>query len=465
MGQKTKEDKKWRFELDKVAYKYHKITLWVAVVFNLLFFVTDYINSNELWIEFLMIRGAVSISCLIVVLFHKQLKISIQVLGVIPVLFISIQNAYMWSMMDVDHLQKHTLAYMALFIGSGMFVFYRVSYSVFIVVVSLFFNVLFFYLNSRLSLDEVLVNGGLLTLSVALFSILLIKMRIRLTKKELVARFALIESKHELQEKNREIVDSINYAKRLQDALIPPVEVFKKIIPNSFVIFKPKDIVSGDFYWISELNTRRDDDVENEKVVVFSVVDCTGHGVPGAFLSLIGLKILNQSIKIESINTPAAALDYLNSEVFKTINKHSDANNMIRDGMDVAICAINFSSNQLVFSGAKNPVYIIRDKQLHEIKGDKQPIGSEEDQTPFANQEYQLEKGDVVYIFSDGFADQFGGPKGKKLKYKPFKEMLIENSTKSMAEQEQKLIELFEEWKGDLEQLDDVCVIGVKIES
>ncbi|MBL4594232.1 MAG: SpoIIE family protein phosphatase [Flavobacteriales bacterium] len=452
----------WRAELDKTALKYHKITLWVAVVFNMLFFATDYINIYEYWEEFLIFRVIVSLICLFTVLFHKKLNISIQLMGVIPVLLISIQNAYMWSVMDAEHLQKHTLAYMALFIGSGMFVFYHVYYSIFIVAANIVANIFFLYFNSSLSVEEIMVSGGLLTLSVAIFSILLIRMRFKLTKKELVARFALEESKHELQEKNTEIVDSINYAKRIQSALIPPVEVFKKILPESFIIFKPKDIVSGDFYWISELNTTKEND-SNEKLVVYAVADCTGHGVPGAFMSLIGLKIFNQSIKQPNINSPAEALDYLNNEVFNTVNKHSDSDNIIRDGMDVALCSINFKTLMLSFSGAKNPVYIVRNKELHEIKGDKQPIGSYAAQEPFINKEYQLEKGDMVYIFSDGFADQFGGPKGKKLKYKPFKEMLIANSDKSMDEQEKQLNNLFENWQGDLEQLDDVCVIGVRV--
>ena len=452
----------WESEINKTAFKYHKITLWVAVVFNLLFFATDYINLYEYWREFLTFRGAVSLVCLIVVLFHKQLKISTELMGVIPVLLISIQNAYMWSVMDAEHLQKHTMAYMTLFIGSGMFVFYHVYYSIFIVIISLISNAIFFYYNSELSVDEILVNGGLLTLSVAIFSILLIRMRFRLTKKELVARFALEESKHELQEKNNEIVDSINYAKRLQDALIPPVDVFKKILPNSFVLFKPKDIVSGDFYWIAELSTSHQDE-ENEKLVVYSVADCTGHGVPGAFMSLIGLKIFNQSVKQSNVNSPAEALGYLNQEVYNTVNKHSETDNIIRDGMDVALCSINFKTLMLSFAGAKNPVYIVRNKELHEIKGDKQPIGSFETLEPFTNQAYQLLKGDMIYIFSDGYADQFGGPKGKKLKYKPFKEMLMRNADKSLNDQENELNELFENWRGDLEQLDDVCVIGVRI--
>lgn len=453
----------WKSELDNTALKYHKITLWVAVIFNLLFFGTDYINMETYLEEFFTFRVVVSLTCLITVVFYKQFKISIQIMGVIPVLLISVQNAYMWSVMDAEHLQKHTLAYMALFIGSGMFVFYHVYYSIFIVGISVISNVCFFYFNSSLSAEEIMVNGGLLTLSVAIFSILLIKTRFKLTKKELITRFELRESKIIQEEKNREVVDSINYAKRIQDALIPPIDVFKKTLPNSFVIFKPKDIVSGDFYWISELSTTQDYDKDNEKLVVFSVADCTGHGVPGAFMSLIGLKIFNQSIKQPSVNSPAQALDYLNIEVNKTINRHSDSENIIHDGMDVALVSINYKTLMLFFAGAKNPVYIVRDKQLHEIKGDKQPIGFSENHAPFIDHQYQLKKDDMVYIFSDGFADQFGGPKGKKLKYKPFKNKLIDCSHLDVQEQEREILKLFYDWKGDLEQLDDVCVIGVRI--
>lgn len=453
----------WKSELDQTTLKYHKITLWVAVLFNLLFFSTDYINMDSFLEEFLTFRIVVSLLCLITVLFHEQLKISIELMGVIPVLLIAIQNAYMWSVMDAEHLQKHTLAYIALFIGSGMFVFYNIYYSIFLVGVSIVANVLFFYFNSSLSIEEIMVNGGFLTLSVAIFSILLVKTRFKLTKNELVARFALRESKIIQEAKNREVVDSINYAKRIQDALIPPIDVFKKIIPNSFVIFKPKDIVSGDFYWISELTTTKEGVKNNEKLVVFSVADCTGHGVPGAFMSLIGLKIFNQSIKKPTVNSPGKVLDYLNKEIHKTINKHSDTENIIHDGMDVALVSINFKTQVLYFAGAKNPVYIIRGRQLHEIKGDKQPIGFSENHAPFVDHQYQLEKDDMVYVFSDGFADQFGGPKGKKLKYKPFKNKLIECSIMDVEEQEKELNKLFYDWKGDLEQLDDVCVIGVKV--
>ncbi|MCB9365403.1 MAG: SpoIIE family protein phosphatase [Flavobacteriales bacterium] len=456
------QNMEWKEELDSTALKYHIIALWVAVVFDMLFYVTDYFNIPAYRKEFFIFRLVVSLVCLITVLFHKKFKFSIQQLGVLPVLLISIQNAYMWSVMDAEHLQKHTLAYMALFIGSGMFMFYHWYYSVFIVMVNLIANILFFYFNSFLSLDVILVNGGVLVLSTSIFAILLIRTRYNLTKKEIIARFELNKSKHQIEEKNKEITDSINYAKRIQMALIPPESVVKELIPNSFLIYKPKDIVSGDFYWATELTTTKSN-TANEKLVVFCVADCTGHGVPGAFMSLIGVKILNQSIKQKDVNSPAEALDYLNSQVFQTVNKHSDKDNIVRDGMDAVFCAINFNTLKLSYAGANNPIYIIRKGELIQIKADKQPIGSYEKLTPFTNHEFQLEKDDMVYGFTDGFVDQFGGEDGKKMKSKRFKEQLILNAKENVDVQKEKLSSYFEEWKGTYEQLDDVCIIGVRI--
>jgi serine phosphatase RsbU (regulator of sigma subunit) len=432
----------WKEEMDKTILRYHVIALWVGVVFDMLFYVPDYFNIPCYRKEFFIFRLTVSLICLLTVLFYKKFKIPKQIMGVIPVLLISVQNAYMWSVMDAEHLQKHTLSYMALFIGSGMFMFY--------------------HCNSSLTLDEILVNGGVLMLSTAIFSILLIRMRYDLTKKEIVARFALNKSKHQIEEKNKEITDSINYAKRIQMALIPPENVMKELLPNSFLIYKPKDIVSGDFYWATDLTTTNPGK-ENEKLIVFCVADCTGHGVPGAFMSLIGVKILNQSVKQKNVNSPAEALDFLNSQVFQTVNKHSDKDNIVRDGMDAIFCAINFNTLKLSYAGANNSIYIIREGELIQIKADKQPIGSYEKLTPFTNHEFQLQKDDMVYGFTDGFVDQFGGEDGKKMKSKRFKEQLIMNAKKDVEVQKQKLSAYFEEWKGAHEQLDDVCIIGVKI--
>lgn len=459
----------WKQELEKSTQKYHLITCWVGVIFNLLFFAADYLTLPEYWMPFLVFRVSVSFLIFLAIVGYKKGKIPIEFLGFIPVVLISIENAYMWSFMDVAQFQKHTFAYMALFIGSGMFVLYRNIYSIIIVVVSLLVNVVLLNANSSLSLDEILVNGGLLTFAVALFSMFLIRTRFNLTKREVIARLALKASNEELslkkeiiEEKNKEITDSIQYAKRIQQALITPEEVLKKNVPNSFVFFQPKDIVSGDFYWVAELSTTKENE-QNEKLCVFSVADCTGHGVPGAFMSLIGIKILNQSIKEKDINSPAEALDFVNNQVFDTVNKHTDENNIVRDGMDAVLFAINFNTLGLSFSGANNALYIVRDNDIIELKGDKQPIGSYSNQNKFTNVQFQLQKNDVVYASTDGFPDQFGGEDGKKLKSKRFKEKLIECSSLPIEEQKNELQKYFNAWKGNLEQLDDICVLGIKI--
>lgn len=272
----------------------------------------------------------------------------------------------------------------------------------------------------------------------------------------------ILLQKEEILHKNQEILDSINYAKRIQLALITPEEILKNSVPNSFVYFQPKDIVSGDFYWFAELSTTKEN-TNNEKLVVFSVADCTGHGVPGAFMSLIGIKILNQSIKQKEVNSPSEALDFLNKQVYITMNKHASENNVVRDGMDAVLFAINFKNLLLSYAGANNPLYIVRNKEIIELKPDKQPIGAYELQQPFTNQTFELQKGDVVYATTDGYIDQFGGEDGKKLKSKRFKEKLIECSSLPIEQQKEFLNIFFNTWKGKLEQLDDICVMGIKI--
>ncbi len=459
----------WKLEIEKSIQKYHLITCWVGVIFNLVFFAADYLTYPALWKPFLIFRISVSAIILMAIFGHKKGKIPTEFLGFVPVVLISIENAYMWSFMDVAQFQKHTFAYLALFIGSGMLVLYRMYFSVIVMVISIIANLVFLKLNSPLTVEEIMVNGGLLIFAVAMFSVFLIRTRFNLTKKEIISRLALKHSNEQLvtkneiiEEKNKEIIDSINYAKRIQQALIIPSEVLKKKVPSSFVYFQPKDIVSGDFYWLAELSTTRENEL-NEELVVFCVADCTGHGVPGAFMSLIGIKILNQSIKEKNINSPAEALDFLNKQVFETINKHSDENNLVRDGMDAVLFSINFRKLSLSFSGANNPIYIVRNKEIIEIKGDKQPIGAYANQNNFTNVLFQLEENDLIYASSDGFADQFGGEEGKKMKSKRFKEKLIECAELPIDEQKIVLENYFQNWKGKLDQLDDICVLGIKI--
>ena len=263
----------------------------------------------------------------------------------------------------------------------------------------------------------------------------------------------LLKQKEIIEEKNKNITDSIIYAKRIQDATLPDIDLVSSYLRKSFVLFRPKDIVSGDFYWIEKV----------DNTILFAVVDCTGHGVPGAFLSLIGHNALNQIVNELKILEPGKILDELNRKVHMTLQKSLERNS-IKDGMDMSICALNLDSNLLQFAGAYNPMYLVNDNNIEVIGGDKMAIGSvHEGEFHYETKEIQLKEGDSIYLFSDGYADQFGGPKGKKFKYSRFKELLVSIQDKNMQEQHEILCETIDVWQGGLEQIDDLCVLGYKV--
>lgn len=258
----------------------------------------------------------------------------------------------------------------------------------------------------------------------------------------------------EIKEKNKKITDSIHYAYRIQNAILPPIKKINNYFPESFVLFKPKDIVSGDFFWINETEDR----------IFVSAVDCTGHGVPGAFMSLISHNLLNSAIHQQSLNKPSEILDFLNLEVKNSLQSIDEDSNVV-DGMDLALCAFNKSNVSIEFAGAYNPLYIVRAKKIIEFEGDLLPIGEKYKNASrkFTNHTIKPEKNDILYLFSDGYADQFGGPKRLKFFKKNFRKLLVDIHELEMQEQKEKLNEVFEEWRGDHEQIDDVIVIGIKI--
>lgn len=258
----------------------------------------------------------------------------------------------------------------------------------------------------------------------------------------------------EIDGKNKDITDSIHYAKRIQNAILPSDSAFKQSLNESFVFYQPKAIVSGDFYWLEKWG--------NETLI--AAVDCTGHGVPGAFMSIVCHNILTQAVNVLGLTKPALILNETNSQLSKKLNQDPDEAT-VRDGMDISLISINYPKLKIEFAGANNPLWIIREKQLIQVNGDKFPIGAfvGEELQQFANHEFELIKGDCVYIFTDGFADQFGGPKGKKFKYKQFESLLIKNHKKPMEEQKNILETTIKDWIGDLEQIDDILVIGIRI--
>ena len=251
-----------------------------------------------------------------------------------------------------------------------------------------------------------------------------------------------------LEDKNQEITDSIQYAKRIQSAILPPSKLIAQYLKDSFVLYKPKDIVAGDFYWLEVKEDR----------ILFAAADCTGHGVPGAMVSVICNNAMNRSVREYDLTDPGEILDKTREIIIQEFEKSEDD---VRDGMDIAICSL--IGTKLEYAGAHNPLWIVRDGILLETKANKQPIGKFDNLVSYTTHSLSLEKGDAIYIFSDGYSDQFGGEKGKKYKSRNLKKFLLSIQENSMKKQLMLLNDEFEKWRGSLEQIDDVCVIGVRI--
>jgi serine phosphatase RsbU (regulator of sigma subunit)/tetratricopeptide (TPR) repeat protein len=271
----------------------------------------------------------------------------------------------------------------------------------------------------------------------------------------------ITNQKVSLEEKNKEITDSITYAKRIQNAILPPNKIVKEYLAQSFIIYMPKDIVAGDFYWLQ--TPISDSDKPSDSIIHFAAADCTGHGVPGAMVSVVCNNGLNRSVREYGLTNPGEILDKTRQLVIEEFEKSDDE---VKDGMDISLCALQ--GKTLWWAGANNPLWIIRKNtegvtELVEVKPNKQPIGKYADSEPFTTHKIELENDDLIYIFTDGYQDQFGGEKGKKFKASALKELLLSICQKSMDEQKTILINAFENWKGDLEQIDDVCLIGVRV--
>lgn len=277
--------------------------------------------------------------------------------------------------------------------------------------------------------------------------------------------FRLIRKKNKLvqkqkrlvEERNKEIEDSITYAERIQRAVVPEEQRMQAVLNNAFVYYNPKDVLSGDFYWVYNVHTNEGIDLK-----LFAVGDCTGHGIPGALLSVLGINYLNLGAVSNEINSTGEALDFLNQGIVQTFGHSTE---MIRDGMDIVLGAINPDTLELYYSCAKNPIYLIRKKEVIVLKGEKKAIGNDEYDAgfKFSTSTFQLEKNDVIFAISDGFQDQFGGEKGKKFKISQMKELFVEIAEKPMSEQQLLVEKAFRDWLGTQEQIDDVTVMGIRI--
>jgi serine phosphatase RsbU (regulator of sigma subunit) len=257
----------------------------------------------------------------------------------------------------------------------------------------------------------------------------------------------IIENKNFLlEEKQKEITDSINYAKRIQSTLLENVKELEGFKHEYFILFMPKDIVSGDFYWMK----RKGDDF------FISVCDSTGHGVPGAFMSLLNSSMMNEAVVTKNISDPGSIFDSTRSGLMATLSHENS-----KDGMDAIL--MNFSDNTIKYAAANNKPVLVRKGELTELKCDKMPVGYSENSSPFQTLDIEAQSGDMIYLYTDGFADQFGGPKGKKFKYANLNKLLVSISEKQLSEQKQVLQKALREWMGDLEQVDDICIVGIRI--
>lgn len=316
----------------------------------------------------------------------------------------------------------------------------------------------------RLAAQNVLLSIVVIAIVVILILIGVLLMRTRNLNKRIEGQNKLIQEKSAIiEEAYTNITDSISYSKRIQNAILPDDTLVNSIFPDSFILNKAKDIVSGDFYWFEK----------KEDQILFAAVDCTGHGVSGAFMSIIGYNELNDAVNVQGLLRPDQILNALKKGISKALRQSETENEkdgflpsaQVRDGMDIALCAYHPQTQHLKYAGACNPLWIIRKGELLEFSADKQPIIAWPGQElkPFTQKEIQLFPGDCIYLFSDGYADQFGGPSGKKFKYENFKKTLLANAGLPMEKQKAVLNETIEKWRGSYEQIDDILVMGIRV--
>lgn len=277
--------------------------------------------------------------------------------------------------------------------------------------------------------------------------------RTRKNLNEMEIALSKIETQRaDLENKNKSIMDSLIYAQRIQEALLPSEEYFRRHFKESFIFYKPKDIISGDFYWIGE----------KENKIFIVAADCTGHGVPGALMSMIGHEMLDKIINVDNVHRPSKVLDIMNKGLEKTFNREKNVGSTIRDGMDIGLCVVDKQNRRVEFAGAFFPLYLVRDNRLLDIKGDKFTLGMAPPDTLYTNNEIDLFENDMMYLFSDGYVDQFGGVENKKFMYRRFRYLLMNIHQFPVADQKLILEENIRTWMGDIPQIDDILVMGFK---
>lgn len=441
-----------------------------AIVSGMILFpswcINDYLFAPEMFVQFAWIRGIETLSIMLIYWFFSKGKISHS--QAIDLVFypICIEVAYMCNVVNEEALIPFYLGYTTLYAATFVVVLIPFKKAMLYYLAGVLSFVLFFIVLEKHSVETHLEQGGFLFLTVSFFASLFVLFDYRSVLKEIKTSVKLDQSNHLLSIKNEEIEqthlllenqhkemkDSINYAKRIQEALMPRISAIREVFNDSFLIYQPKDIVAGDFYWLES----------NKDNVYFAVADCTGHGVPGAMVSVVCLNSLNKVLLDEDITEPAKILDRTREIIVQRFSKSGDE---VYDGMDIILCKLNKITKVLSYAGAYNPLWLVRKNEMdfEVFKADKQAIGKSNVNTPFSQRDIQLNSGDEIYLTTDGFQDQFGGPKGKKLMSKRLKQFIIANQGETMKEQGWQLRELFGKWKGGQEQVDDVCMLGIRV--
>lgn len=446
-----------KIELTKLTQANHDLVIRVVSVLNIVFAVSDYFTAPDFWFSFLLIRIVITTIFFSVYYFQENLKIHPKWTLYIAYLGCIIENSYMYNVLDADTLQKFTLSFITTFIGAGLFAIWNLRLSILAVVFSIGLNAILFASMSPLTLNEFLSNGAFLTLMVAICAIIPIHTRMTALTKEITYRFQLAAASNVIANKNKNILDSIEYAKRIQDAMLPSQKDLAALPYECFVFYQPKDIVSGDFYWFNQA-------VQNDKKLLnVAIGDCTGHGVPGALMSILGMSSIQEIYAQDALYSPHQILDQLRKKI--TLNlKQTGVLGEQKDGMDLGLIHYYPEDRKLEFAGAHFPVWIVRNQSLIEIKGDRMPIGIHYGkEKPFTLQTITLEEGDWIYLFTDGFADQMGGDLNKKYLSKNFKKFLLSIAHLSTDQQKEAIEKEFQNWKDQNDQIDDVLVFGLRV--
>jgi len=449
-------------EMEVKASKYAMVMAWAGIFIYPFWGVLDYFFADKLWLHFFASRIFESLIILFLIILNKKKKIKIKSSFLYYVIFLgmSLQIAIMCNFVSDKSLLTYFLGFAALYIACNLLVLWHPKHSLIILLVTLFVYFTFYIIFHNTKIRSVIEDGGLLFITVAMAATLLSRQRYFMTIREIKAQMIEKISREETAKAYEKLTDSIRYAQRIQEAILPANQQLNSILKEYFVVYIPKETVSGDFYWISDFLL-----FEKSKKIVVAAVDCTGHGVPGAFMSMIGSTYLNLVVNIKGITQPNEILETLDKYIRITL-KQDQKSNKIQDGMDIALTTIDWENKKILFAGAHNPLIIIKNNEIIEFKGTLRSIGGHAssatknfdlNEISFANEEL------TFYMFSDGYADQIGGEKRRKFMKSRLKELLLTISKQSMQNQFQLIRENFFSWMNKESQIDDILVIGIKI--